>query len=261
MGRAAIALALALALTPALASAQHAEPPPVGARPMPRRLPVAPPHFPATHDEGHAAAGAHGAHGGHDEPGEINWFYGILGEKDDIEHPDLLWRKKGTPIPVGVLLINTALLFWLIGRFGAKPIVEALKKRKETLLAGMAEAGKMREEAAASLAAYQEKLDHLEEEIERIQHEMREAGEIERQRMVDDAKAQRARMEKDAHTLIGQELEAARAALLRDVTRDVVHQAGALIEKQIGPADQVRLADEMFGELAKIETTAPGGRA
>ena len=77
---------------------------------------------------------------------EYNFFYGFLGERDDVE-PSVLWRPKGTPVPFGAMLLNSAVLYYLLVRFAKKPIADALKSRKATILRGMEEAAQMKSEA------------------------------------------------------------------------------------------------------------------
>jgi F-type H+-transporting ATPase subunit b len=200
-----------------------------------------------------SATGEHGpgAHG----PAEINWMNGFIGESADA-HPSSPWeptlfRPKGTPPPLMAMLINTAILFYILGRVGAPKITTALKKRKATIMQGMDEAARMKEQAAERLADYEAKLERIDDDIERVKREMREAGEAERARMLADAKEKRARMERDAKLLIEQELKAARETLLRETVRGAVVSATDVLSKQVTSADQQRLADEYVKSLAK----------
>ncbi len=205
--------------------------------------------------DGHGQ-GEHGdAHGGHG-PGEINWFNGFLGEKEGVE-PSLLWRSKGTPPPFGAMLLNTAILFYLLGRFGAPKISQALARRKTTIMQGMEEAAKMKNEAADSLAQYEQKLARIDEDIERIKKDMREAGEAERVRVLNEAKERRARMERDAKLLIELELKAAHEELLRETVASAVRSAEDRLSKQVTVADQQRIAEHYLKSIG----SSFGGKA
>jgi F-type H+-transporting ATPase subunit b len=203
--------------------------------------------------EGHAEHAAHEGHEGaeHDHAptfDDVNWAYGFLGEKEGVE-PSLLWRPKGMPVPFGALALNAAILYWLLFKFGKKPISDALKARKLGIMKGMEEAAKVKAEAEASLAKYQAKLDNIEQEIARIKQDMKEAGEAESARILSEAKERRARLERDAHTLIEQELKAARESLLRDTVRAAVKSAEQTLTAKVGDADQQRLADEYLAQI------------
>jgi F-type H+-transporting ATPase subunit b len=208
----------------------------------------------------HAAEDA--AHGEHAEHGslEINWAYGLLGEKDGVE-PDLLYRPKGMPPPFLANVINFAILVAIILSVGKKPIAEALKKRKERIVAGMEEAGRMKDEAATRLAEYEDKLKRLDDEIERIKREMRESAEAERKRTLGDAKERRDRMEREAKVLVEQELKAAREALMRETVMGAMRSAADVIANQLGTPDHERLAREYLEMLQKTPLPNTGARS
>ena len=145
--RAGLFPAMACAAALLLAGAAHAEPA-------------------ATSPEG-AAAGTSAAEHGEEHENEFNWAYGFVGEKDGVE-PSLLYRPKGMAPPFLANIINAVILFTIIVSDCNKQIVEGLKKRKERIVQGMEEAGKMKADAALRLAGYEEKLARLDQEIERI---------------------------------------------------------------------------------------------
>lgn len=208
----------------------------------------------------HAAAGQD-EHEGHEHAptfDDVNWAYGFLGEKEGVE-PSLLWRPKGMPVPFGALALNAAILYWLLIKFGKKPIADALKARKLGIMKGMEEAAKMKAEAEASLAKYQGKLDDIEQDIARIKREMKEAGEAESARILSEAKERQARMERDARTLVEQELKAAREALMRDTVRAAVKSAEATLLVKVVDSDQQRLGDEFLASI-KASGAALRGR-
>jgi F-type H+-transporting ATPase subunit b len=190
----------------------------------------------------------------------INWYWGMLGEKDGVE-PSLAWRPTGMSPPLVAETFDAALLLYLVYRFSRRPVKDALKKRKEAILQGMETAAKMKSDAAERLAEYERKLQRTDDDIERVKAEMRAAGESERVRILEEAREKRARMERDAHHLIEQELQAAREALLRETVQGAVRAAEQLLVKQIGPSDQQRLADEYLTSLDRADINAPGGRA
>jgi F-type H+-transporting ATPase subunit b len=217
----------------------------------PQGAPAADAHV-AAEGEGHGEHAAHGERAeGHDHAptfDDVNWIYGFLGESDDAE-PSILWRPKGMPVPFGALALNAAILYFLLFKFGKKPISEGLKARKLGIMKGMEDAAKMKAEAEASLAKYQAKLDNIEDEIARIKQDMKEAGEAESARILSEAKERRARMERDARTLVEQELKAARESLLRDTVRAAVKSAEQTLTAKVGDADQQRLADEYLAQI------------
>lgn len=203
--------------------------------------------------------GGGGEHaGGHHEG--INWYYGNLMEKEDLEHPTVLFRPKGMPAPVSALLINTAVLYFILLKMLGPVIRDGLKKRKQDIMGGMDEAAKMKEKAALRLKEYQDKLKHIDDEVERVRTEMRATAHAEREQILREAKERRARMERDAKLLIEQELKAAREELMQETVRAAVSRAGEMLTKQLSSADQQRIADEYLSELDQ-PLNASGGQA
>lgn len=207
------------------------------------------------HDEG-SAADEHGHH----VPtwDEINWTQGFLGEKEGVE-PNWMWRRPGTPVPMFAMFLNTAILFYLLGRFAGPALAKALKKRKQDLTEGIQQAARMKDEAHERLDEYEAKLAKIDDEIRAVKQQIREAGEGERDRVLRDASARRARMEREARLLIELELKAARELLFEEAARSAVAAAREAIQSQITGADEQRIQDEYLASLEKSKTL--GGRA
>jgi F-type H+-transporting ATPase subunit b len=203
------------------------------------------------------AAGADDGHG----TGHVNWFEGMLGESDEYE-PGLLFRSVGTPVPVGALLFNSGILFFVLYRFGKQPIVDGLRNRRETIMKGMDAAAKMKREAEQQLNDFQQKLERVDSEIERLRREMRASAEAERQQVLAEAKKRRERMEREASLLIRQELKAARETLLLETVRTAVRSAEALVTNKATVEDHRRLSDDYLAELgASIQRSGVRQRA
>jgi F-type H+-transporting ATPase subunit b len=201
-------------------------------------------------------AGAHESEAHHvPTVNDINWWHGMIGEKEGVE-PDLLWRGKGEPAPLGALLIDTAIVYWLIYRFGKKPLREALARRKSSLLRGIEEASALRDEARRRLSEYEEKLAHIDQEIERTRKEMRELAEAERVRVLAEARTKGERLEREARVTVELELKQAHDELLAVAVRRAVTEARQVVEKEILPTDQLRLLNDYLGSVA-----APSGGA
>jgi F-type H+-transporting ATPase subunit b len=183
---------------------------------------------------------------------DFNWYYGLLSEKEGVE-PNLLFRPKGMPVPFLGLLFDSLILYWLLYRFFGKGVREGLKKRKEGILRGMEEAAKMRREAEGQLKTYEDKLAGVEQDVARLRKEMREAATAESNRIIAEAKEQRARMERDAHISVEQEMKAVRERLAAEIVAGALRSAEVTLREKIGDADQQRFGDEYlsgFGSAA-----------
>lgn len=215
----------------------------------------------------HIAAEGHAEHAAaeHNEEenlsfSDINWYWGLISERDDPE-PTLLFRPKGMPAPFLATLINWLVLVWLIVAVAKKQLPIVLKKRKATLVQGMEEAARVKAHAEGHLAELEAKLSHVDEEIERIKTEMQRASEVERERILREAEERRLRMERDAVRLIETELESAKEQLRRDVVTAALAQATQEVSHQVNTLDQDRLFDEAIGSLKGLPNKSLGGRA
>jgi F-type H+-transporting ATPase subunit b len=216
-------------------------------------------HGEHTAEHGDHAASEKGAHGGgHGEHvpsfDEINWYYGMVGEKEDVE-PSLLFRPKGMPAPFGALLLNTAILYFILYRLFKKPIAEGLASRKNTILKGMEEAARMKREAEAQLQHYEEKLASIDEQVGR---EMRAAGETERARVLNEARERRTRMERDAQLLIAQELKAVREQLLHETVESAIRSAERMVRERLDANAQQSIAEQHLFDLKAAASSLRG---
>lgn len=213
---------------------------------------------------GHESAGSEAAAHEEDEEqvsvSDINWFYGLIGEKDHAE-PSLLWRPTGMPAPFLATCLNWLILVSLIVVLAKKQLPSALKKRKASIVSGMEEAGRVKAQAESRLNELEDKLSHVDEEIERIKAEMQRTGEAERERILREADERRQRLERDATRLIETELEGAKDQLRLEVVEAALQQASQEVSRQLTAHDQQSLFDEAVGSLGHLPTNSLGGRA
>lgn len=262
----------------AFAQDPHAAPPPAAttaepAHPVvadPHGGPVAPPHgqtppgvaAPQGTTDPHAAPHAPGAgsaeHGGehavhHPEPfnfADINRYQAekekaARGEKD----------AHGNPIvpvtPYAYLLVNAAILFYIYYRAGKKPIVDGLQARHDAVAKELQEAARIKAEAEAQAQEYADKLEKLEEELERIKADTIKAGEADRERIIREAEEKAERMKKDAQFLLDQELKQLRNDMIVFTAEAAVAAAESVLRSKVTSADHDRLADEYLKDVSK----------
>jgi F0F1-type ATP synthase membrane subunit b/b' len=194
----------------------------------------------------HGAAHAEGEHVPH--WGQINWYKGMIGEKAGVP-ANLFWRPPGMPVPFAAQVFNFTLLFGAAYVFGKNRVRAALTKRKATILHGIEEASKMRDSAGARLAAYEDRLEHIDSEVERVTGQMREAGVAERARILSEAGEKRERLKREAETLIEHELKATREHLYRETVRAAMLSAQQVLTQTVTIADQQRVAREYMDTL------------
>ncbi len=212
---------------------------------------------PAEHEaRPHGAAAEQHAGAAH----EFNWYYGFLGEDAEAEHPSVAYRLPGMPVPFLAYLINTAVLFYGLYRFGKGPVAEGLKKRRAAIMDGMQQAARMKAEATEQLAQYQAKLDSVDSDIERIKRDMREAAELEREGILAAARERKVRMSYEATRLLEQEQKAMQQTLIQQMTRGAAETARELLLTQVVSSDHQRMSEAYLSDLDSLLLGLKQGR-
>jgi F-type H+-transporting ATPase subunit b len=235
-------------------------------RPIRRPRPAAPTPEPAHHEEEHAAHGGHcPGHGPNDPPPRINLYQGLLGVDNDkavngsafekvlfrYDNKDNACDPKNQPPPFLASLLNFCVLAFVIGKYGKKPLAEALLKRKESIMAEIDNATRLKEQSESRLAEYEEKFETIDETLAAAKSDYAAAAQQEKARILQEAETRRVRMRKDAEFRIEQELKAARILLLQEATENAASAAEELLRKRLTPADHERIAEDYLGSIAK----------
>jgi len=154
---------------------------------------------------------------------------------------DFLWRCLNFAVTVGILAY-----------FVTKPIRKGLAGRTEGIAATLANAEKTKREAEAKFAEYDRKLAKAAEEIETIYQDIRREGELERERIVANAKQMAAKIQQDAENSASLEVSKARTALRQEAARMAIEIAEELLKKGFTAEDQSRLVDEYMQKVGEL---------
>jgi F-type H+-transporting ATPase subunit b len=234
----AIALGVLFASSIALAQPRppqphkFAQPPPHGSiRVTPHPTPSASASA-ESHDEHNEAAPEH-----EHELGPINWF-----DFSNAKQP-----------PWGTYAINLALLLGIYWYYGKDAVKKGLKDRRERIKQEIDDAQRMLKEAETRAKKYQKKLGELDADVEQATRALVEAGGGERDRIVREAKEKAARMEREAHFLVEQDLKQMHQDIVRETLDATVAASAELIKKTLGPADHERLAEEYLQQLSTMK--------
>jgi F-type H+-transporting ATPase subunit b len=216
-------------------------------------------------------------HGAHDPPPDINLLHGWLGVNEEKAPPpppprtgafDWGWWKwrltpypwrydnhedecdpRNEPVPLIANIINVGALFFLIGRFGRRPLRESLEKRKRGITSEIDRARTIKEGAVERLERYKHDLAHLDDKLAALRQQYLSEGVLEEQRVQREASEALTRMLTDAEFRVTQESKAARETLSREALDDALRAAEALLEKSVTAADHDRLAEEYLEQV------------
>lgn len=145
--------------------------------------------------------------------------------------------------------VNFVLWLAIVIFLARGPVSEFLKNRRLSVEEGLVEARQLKEAAEAKYADYSERLERLDQELEKLRSEMVQAGEAERDRIIDEAEARAARMRADTKFVIEQQMKQLRADLTREAIEAAVAAAEKALTEQVAEADQTRLAQDYLDGL------------
>lgn len=238
-------------------------------------------HAPAGHDaHGEGEHGGHEAHcpghGPTDRPGPINLLHGWLGVNNDKAVPPpagahagswdwwawrltpYLWRydnhddhcdPRNQPTPLIAPIFNFAVLAFILFRFGRKPLQDALRKRKVSIMSEIESAQDIKDKAEDRLDHFESELDHLDEKLDGLRDQYAAEAADEKKGIVTDAGEARDRMMADADFRVSQEGKVARDELSREAMEKALAAAEALLKERVTAQDHDRLGEEFLQQI------------
>lgn len=188
-------------------------------------LPIAPV---AAEDEGHA------------EHANVHEQLGPLHLRD-------IFRAGNTTFWAAI--INFSLLVYLLRRFGKQPLSEFLVNRRREMEQAMAEAAAAKQKAEAKYKEYTDRLQTLDQELEKLRSDIERAAQEDKQRIVAEAEETARRLRRETESLIDQHARALRDAMRHEMVDAAVAAAEKLLRVELTDADQQRLAQGFSQEL------------
>lgn len=159
-----------------------------------------------------------------------------------------LLRSRDFQGTVFNFLVLVGLLTWVIRKKGNP----ALAARRAEVEKELAEAQRLRAEAEKRHLETATRLEKLDEEMVQIRGEMIKAGEVERDRIVEQAEEKAARMRKDTAFLIEQQVKQLRKELTHQAASAAVVAAQELLQQRTTDADQDQLAEAYLNRLDEV---------
>jgi F-type H+-transporting ATPase subunit b len=166
---------------------------------------------------------------------------------------------EGHHVDSGVLLkdflyrcFNFAVTFGLLAYFVTKPIRKGLAGRKEGIEKALGEAKAAQDRAEAKFAEYDDKLTKASAEIDDIYAAIKREGEMERERILANAREMAHKIEDEAKKSAALEIAKARVELQREASDMALKLAEELLKKNFNSNDQNRLVDEYMKKVGEL---------
>ena len=135
-------------------------------------------------------------------------------------------------------IITFAVVLVILKAFVWRPLLGALEAREQRISDAIESAEKARDEAQATLAEHQQRLEGAGEEARQIVAQAREAGEKTQQRIVEQARRS-----------IETEKQAALSELRREVGNLAVEAAGQILDANLDDEKNRKLVDDLIAGI------------
>ena len=153
----------------------------------------------------------------------------------------------------GFYVIDFLVLIGVIVWFARKPIRNFVTSRRERIVSEMEEAQALRKEAMEKLNDYEQRLEHIETEIQEILENAQKAGEEERKRILVEATTTAEQIRTDAKTRLEQEGRKLRLALQEQLVDMAVSAAQKGLKTQLTGGHQDQFVDDYIDQVQHVE--------
>ena len=145
-----------------------------------------------------------------------------------------------------------AVTFGLLAYFVTKPLRRGLAGRREGIEKALRDAETAKAEAEARFTEYDAKLAKAEAEIGDIYAAIKREGELERERILANAREMAEKIAQEAQKTASNEVVKARAELRREATGMAIEIAEELLRKNVTGEDQKRLVNEYMQKVGEL---------
>jgi F-type H+-transporting ATPase subunit b len=175
---------------------------------------------------GFASEGGEGAHGSHAA----------------LQMKDLMWRVIN-------FAMLAAILIWGVKK---AQVSKLLADRQAGIEKALKEAVEAREAAEKKYAEYSDKLTKATKEIDEIYASIKKEGELEKERIIAEAKVSAEKIKEQAEQTAAREVLKARAELQAEAARLAVQLAEQSLKENVGKDDQNRLVGEYLSKVVEL---------
>ena len=151
---------------------------------------------------------------------------------------DYLWK-----------IINFGILFFILFKFGKKPIQSFLKQRTELIEKTLKEAKEAKELAQKALQEVEERFRTKDKDIEEILSASKRAGEQERDKLLEEGNKLREKIYEQAKINIDYELKHAKDAIKAEAVEIAMELAEKKLKEKLTKKDQERLLEESLMKI------------
>jgi F-type H+-transporting ATPase subunit b len=168
---------------------------------------------------------------------------------EGTHHVDTAKQLKDFGWRVLDFAVLVAIAVWALKKANVKG---SLADRQTGIAKALQDAVEARQAAEKKHAEYSDKLARASKEIDEIQAAIRKEGELEKERIIAEAKASAERIREQAAQAADQEVLKARAELREEAVRLAVQLAEQSLREKIDKKDQDRLVGEYLTKVVEL---------
>ncbi len=142
---------------------------------------------------------------------------------------------------------------FLIHRKFGRPIREALRSRSEAIKRELQTAREERDAALGKLSEVEARFASLDAEVTTVKEKARAEAEAEKARLALSTEKEIAKIKEQANREIESASKAAKHELRRFAAQESVRLAESILQKEIKPEDDARLASQNVEELGRVQ--------
>ena len=143
--------------------------------------------------------------------------------------------------------INVFILFFALSYLLFNPVRDVLEKRRQKIAGELAQAAEDKTSAAAMKADYEAKLKDINKEAENILETARRKGKTREDEIIQEARAEAARIMERAN----REIELEKKKAIDDMKQEVVDIAALMAKKVVANSIDVKIQDALISETLK----------
>jgi len=149
--------------------------------------------------------------------------------------------------PLGNFLIYAFILY----KYALPAVRDFLVSRRQQVLDTVEAASAKMRAAEAFVNEYKAKVAGLDKEVQAIEASVRQDGEREKAKLLDEATLLAKKIKDDARFLGAQEVKMARQKVREEMANRAEDEARTLIERNLSAADQARLVEEFIHSIGQ----------
>lgn len=159
-------------------------------------------------------------------------------------------------IQIGIQLINTGILCFVLSKLLYSPVLNFLNARKERVASQINEAEAKLKEAESLKAQYEAKLKDIDNERNEILESARDSAKKNSRQIISDARKEADLIKNRAEKDIANEREKAKDDIKKQIIEVSSEMSRRYIAKEISAAEQEQLFEDTLKELEDLEWTS-----